>query len=520
MHAEPHLAALHRTALGRPGLDRVIAVAALVAFVGVTHYQTVASMVAIWLRNETFAHGFIVVPLFLYLVWRRRAVLATLRPVPCLPALAGMALAAAVGWLGDRINAVSVTQLAMVALVPLGVWTVLGTRIARELSFPLAFLFFAVPIGEFLEAPMTDWTANFTVLAIRASGVPILREGNMFTIPTGQWSVVEACSGLRYLIASTLVGVLFAYLSYRSFRRRAAFIAASIVVPIIANWLRAYLIVMLGHLTDNRLAVGVDHLIYGWIFFGAVMLLLFHVGARWREDVAGPSPGEPQTAWMPAAGRASPALPWAGAAAVALTLSSAMLQAQSGVDTPPSQVRLAPVPGDGSWMRVDGTWSQWHPDLAGPTAQLRETLARGDARIGLHVALFQDQSRRAKAVASVNQLVQSTNPAWMRTRAGTDRLEQAGNGFDVATATVASRSERLAVWQWFWVDGHVAANRYEAALRQALAALRGRDEAVAWVVIYTAAGSDEARARNVLSDAAATIAPQVDAMLRQATETR
>ncbi len=41
---------------------------------------------------------------------------------------------------------------------------------------------------------------------------------------------------------------------------------------------------MLGHLSDNRLAVGVDHLIYGWLFFGLVMLLLFWIGARWRED--------------------------------------------------------------------------------------------------------------------------------------------------------------------------------------------------------------------------------------------
>jgi len=39
-------------------------------------------------------------------------------------------------------------------------------------------------------------------------------------------------------------------------------------VPIIANWLRAYMIVMIGHLSGNKLAVGVDHLIYGWLFFG------------------------------------------------------------------------------------------------------------------------------------------------------------------------------------------------------------------------------------------------------------
>ena len=83
--------------------------------------------------------------------------------------------------------------------------------------------------------------------------------------------MVEACSGLRYLIASLMIGVLYAAISYRSAWRRAAFIAASILVPLLANWLRAYMIVMLGHLSNNTIAVGVDHLIYGWLFFGIVM---------------------------------------------------------------------------------------------------------------------------------------------------------------------------------------------------------------------------------------------------------
>ena len=62
-------------------------------------------------------------------------------------------------------------------------------------------------------------------------------------------------------------------------------------MPIVANWLRAYMIVMLGHLSNNRIAVGVDHMIYGWIFFGVVMLLLFWVGSLWQEaDARAPLP--------------------------------------------------------------------------------------------------------------------------------------------------------------------------------------------------------------------------------------
>src|SRR4029077_2223580 len=120
----------------------------------------------------------------------------------------------------------------------------------------------------------------------RASGVPVYREANHFSIPSGRWSVVEACSGIRYIIASVMVGTIYAALAYSSMRRRALFIVASILVPVVANWLRAYLIVMLGHLSNNRIAVGVDHLIYGWVFFGIVMALLFWVGSFWQQDPA------------------------------------------------------------------------------------------------------------------------------------------------------------------------------------------------------------------------------------------
>ncbi len=141
-----------------------------------------------------------------------------------------------------------------------------------------------MPIGEALIPPLMDWTADFTVAALKLSGIPVYREGTFFTIPSGNWSVVEGCSGLRYLIASITVGALYAYLSYRKLWKRVLFVALSVIVPIIANGLRAYMIVMIAHLSDMKLALGVDHLIYGWVFFGVVMLLLFWVGSYWRDD--------------------------------------------------------------------------------------------------------------------------------------------------------------------------------------------------------------------------------------------
>src|SRR5215472_6142797 len=250
------------------------------------YWRTAASMVAIWWRSETFAHGFVVIPICLWLAWRRREELGTVEMKPWWQGLAGILVAGGLWLVASAADALSAKQFAFVLMIEAAIVTVIGLRAARVLVFPLAFLFFAVPIGEVLVPTLIQWTADFTVAALRASGIPVYREANHFVIPSGTWSVVETCAGLRYLIASLMVGTLYAALAYRGALRRAAFIAASILVPIVANWLRAYLIVMLAHLSNNKIAVGVDHLIYGWIFFGLVMLLLFWVGSFWQESDA------------------------------------------------------------------------------------------------------------------------------------------------------------------------------------------------------------------------------------------
>lgn len=248
------------------------------------YLPTFASMVAIWMVSDTFAHGFLIAPISLWLVWRDRARLAQIPVAPCYPALV-LVLGAAALWLIAHLVSVQVVQqIAVVSVLIAALWTLLGTAMVRALMFPLGFLFLAVPMGIGLEPPMMDLTAEYTVWLVRLSGVPVYRENLFFMLPSGNWSVVEACSGVRYLIASFTLGLLYAYLSYRSPWRRGLFVLAAIIVPIVANVLRAYGIVMIGHLSDMQLATGVDHLIYGWVFFGVVMLLLFWIGGFWQES--------------------------------------------------------------------------------------------------------------------------------------------------------------------------------------------------------------------------------------------
>ncbi len=256
---------------------------ATIAWVLFWYWDTAQAMVAIWARSDTYAHAFVVPPISLWLIWRKRKELALLTPEPTLWFILPIG-ATAFFWLMGELTAVNaLTQFALVATLILAIISILGPRVSRAIAFPLAFLLLSVPVGDFMLPKLMEWTAWFTILALRASGIPVYQDGLQFVIPSGNWSVVEACSGIRYIIASVTVGTLFAYLNYVSLRRRLIFIALSFIVPVFANWLRAYMIVMIGHFSGNTLAVGVDHLIYGWVFFGIVIMAMFAIGARWSE---------------------------------------------------------------------------------------------------------------------------------------------------------------------------------------------------------------------------------------------
>lgn len=480
------------------------------ALLAASYWDTGAAMVFIWNRSETFAHAWVVPPISAWLVWRLRADLAVLSPRPGLRWLWLMPPLGLLWMLGELAAANAPTQFALVGMFVLMVPALLGTEVARRIAFPLGFLFFAVPFGDFLTPWLMERTADFTVIALRASGIPVFREGLQFVIPSGSWSVVQACSGIRYLMASVMVGTLFAYLNYRSHNKRWVFVGVSIVTPLVANWLRAYMIVMLGHLSGNELAVGVDHLIYGWVFFGIIMLAMFMIGARWTD--ADP---EPQPAPAGAARAASPAR-WSGACALALLLLALppVLRAQAeqaGSHVEP--VLAAPALPGWTWQAEPLT--NWKPHFENPSTAVhgRFVPQAGGPAVGVYIGYYRDQSQGRKLVTSVNQLAGGdTENGWTQTAAGQAVLDaptgpqpwRTGELRGQSLSQVSgggSQAPRLRVWQIYWINGRPFISDWQAKLHGALQSLLGRGDDAAVVLVYadkTVAGPDDAVLRDFL----------------------
>lgn len=480
------------------------------------YWRTAWGMVAIWSRSETYAHGFVVPFISLWLVWRLRAVLAPMVPRPGRLAWLPM-LGAALLWLaGDLVAVNAATQLALVALIVLAVPAVLGWRVARVLVFPLGFLFFAVPLGDFMLPRLMDWTAHFTVLALRVSGIPVYQEGLQFVIPSGRWSVVEACSGIRYLIASVTVGSLFAYLSYQSTRKRLLFVAFAIAVPLLANWVRAYLIVLLGHVSGNELATGVDHLIYGWVFFGLVIAVMFWVGARWSD----PAPAPRQRLALATGQEFLHEIGLKRPSIMRLPLIFLMVMAPHlvlavmglGRQTQPVQwVSPAVV---APWHAAATPPSTWVPAFQNASATFNAGLVDAQGQlVGLHVSYYRLQDYERKLVSSENVLVAGKDTTWERVQGGgTVDARLQGAALRVQSAVLRQQapslgqaSERFLVWRFYWVHGRFMASDLIGKLQGALGRISGWGDDGANIAIYTPWSVFESQA-----DAAARLQAYLD----------
>lgn len=454
-----------------------------------------SGMVAIWSRSDTFAHAFLVPPIAFWLIWRRRDALRAAVPRPQ-PWLLLPVAVLAFGWLvGELAGANAVTQACSVLGIVLAVPALLGVGVARLIAFPLAFLLFMVPTGEFVMPTLMQWTADVTVASLRALGIPVYREGLTFVIPSGTWSVIEACSGVRYLIASFMVGTLFAYLQYRSTARRIVFSLVALAVPIVANWARAVIIVLLGHLSNNRLAAGVDHLIYGWVFFGAVISLMFVIGARWSESPAA-APAPPPVVARGGAGAGEPILLWGTSLALVLVWAAPQV-ALGGRDAGaplPQSLALPALAASPAATAAAG--EPFEPIFEGATAQATRTFETDAGAVTVQVAYYRHQAAGRKLASSENMLTSPTGKVWRGVAAGERELAIGDRRVTVRTAEV--RRDRIGrtaaepphqVRQVLWADGRLTGSATVAALYAVRGELLGRgDDAAA--ITFSMPGSE------------------------------
>ena len=498
--------------------NALISFGLLLLTVAVLYWETAASIVAIWIRSETYTHGFLILPISFYLVWQRRAQLRQMVPAPNLLALPVLAVSLLL-WLAAWIAEVQlIQQLVFVGFIPILVVLLFGTAVAKAMMFPLGYLIFAVPFGEFLVAPLQDQTAWFAVQALILSGVPVYWEGLYLTIPGGHFVVAEGCSGIRYLIASIALSSIYAYITYRSYWRRAGFILLGVIVPIVANGIRAYGIVMIAYLSDMRIATGVDHILYGWVFFGVVMLLLFWFGSLWREpsvdDVSALKNPQADVAVSPS--NAYQMIVVSALAIVFLasgTYASSLLNNSSAVTG--QEVHLELPASSGAWTGPITSDDTWQPAYTGADTVIYRQYQHQAETVYFYVAYYGRQDNGKELVGSLNRVYDQEQ--WRRVQDNRVSVTLlSGENVSVSETDIRSADKRRIVWHWYNINGTVTANRVVAKILEAWERLRNRKVDAMLVVVAKDYEIDPQESRDRLKDFLGSIGADITVINRAA----
>ena len=453
---------------------------------------TVGDLVNLWWNGYGFSHGFLVPLVSLYLAWLQGP---TLRRIPVAPALwPGLLLAGVATLLLLASQAGGVVTTAGIALILVLAGLVLllcGWGYLKALAFPLAYLIFMTPVLDFLTEPL-EWpfqllTANMSVTMLQALGIPVLLENSIYIIlPTVTLEVARECSGAGLLIAVLAIGLPLASLTLRAWWSRITLVVSSVMVAIMANWIRVAVMGVYAQAGGKDLH-GPYHILQGlfvdWVAFA---FLFAGVWLLSRLEKAAPTPvltrKQGSSSGFIVPGAAWNRAWWLGS----LTLAAAAMFLYS-LDRGATGLKkdLATFPAVvGEWV-IDHTLKE---DAFVGLPAVDDSLARtyrapDGRRVHLYVAYTTTQ-RQGKELVGMATVPLHEKAVATDLRVGTSSLP--------ANRTFIDKSHRqIPAVFWYHIDGMSYADRAQAKLATITQAfLRGRTDG-ALVLVSAAPRTDQ-----------------------------
>lgn len=516
--------------INNPAASRLAVLAGIAILVVVAYSHSYASMWALW-QTSDHRHGLLVFPIAAFLVWRLRWEIAEQTIAADIRALPVLAIAA-VAWALARLAGIQVLEhLLVLAMIPASVFALMGPSVFRTLLFPLAFLMLAVPVGDALVPYLMVITADISMLLFDLTGISVVREGQYFSLHGGDFVVADVCSGNRYLITGVMVSLLFGYLAYTSVQKRLILLFVTAAALILTNGIRAFIVMAVASATDMQVLGGRDHIYFGWLLFGIVMILILWIGARYEDMPEGASEEQKKAVVAEASHAALPIIAALGlvmlavtvkplqadfgelgamlAAAAALLVFIFVLARQHGLALPHDDTQtlrrrgrlriaslaaglagiavLVAVPrfviaieaSEPSSLDAEafrpmpdceslGPWrSPWRPRFENPAVEWSTAFDCEGQVINVYIAAYASALQGAELVTSMHYVVP---PSWDRF---IEAREQVSAGrFDVAEIILSRSRYDSIVWQWYAVGDVSTTSALKTKVQQILALLR------------------------------------------------
>lgn len=344
---------------------------------------------------RTYTHGWLIAAIVLWLLWRERSRMGI--PKPFLP---GVLLLVGFGliWLiAFRAGLQIVYQGLLPIIAASALLTCFGWRAARSMAFAVAYAYLAIPVFDAL-LPLLQWLSVFAVrFMLRITSIPAYFESNTFALPSGTFEIADGCSGLHFFIVALSLSLLHGEINRDRLGMRIRLVAFALVLAVLTNWLRIYILVVVGHLSEmQHYLVATEHYSFGWYLFAGVMTIYFLVTRRW--PLSADTVEAHETAKAPAA-----AMPVLGVslAAIGVLLPSLLLLGDANQASAQSLQSLQPRTPAG-WQAAELESVDWRPKFAAADQERFMEFRSDTAVVQTYTALYAQQRQGKEVVGYGN----------------------------------------------------------------------------------------------------------------------
>lgn len=254
---------------------------------GFLFWGTINGMVMQWSNDENYSHGFIIPLVSGYLVWMERERLAgtPLRSSPggLLLLLFGLFVFLA----GYTAQIEFVERLALWLVLGGALLYALGGDMFKKTWFPYVYLLFMIPLPyvlyDSIAFPLKLFITEYSVVAVKMMGIPVLREGNIIHLTNTTLEVADACSGIRSIISLLALSTALAYFTQNGWLKKTVLVLLAFPIAVIANSIRVIGTAALAHSYGADVARGFFHEFAGLAIFALAFVMLLGSAAALKK---------------------------------------------------------------------------------------------------------------------------------------------------------------------------------------------------------------------------------------------
>lgn len=451
------------------------------------YWHSISDLITLWNEDDTYSHGFIIPLLSVYLLTKQTHNFSQINFKPAFFLLLPLVLSLAL-WLLATITDTRTIELTLLPLILFLIYSSIGGYKLSTLLIPsVCILLLAVPIWGVLTPLFQTMAVSVNEFALRLSGIPTYINDTTVSIPPGVFEIEGGCSGIRYLIVTLVIGSFYSFTTFKTRRSVLIMLMVSFILPVVFNWVRIYVIILIGYFTEMKSEYVSDHANLGWVLYGISLIPLFFIARKITLSEKNISRSaiktETKTQNYPHYFILLP---------LSLLISAPLFTAYLD-HSENNTLNKITLPGASPPWQGPIHFNEWQPDYNGASIE-KNSLYIGmnnTADVSLHIFYYGQETQGAELINELNTI------------ASTDQIISQQivklDTHDVVETSIINNNKKRLIWYWYFINNRYTTRAVIAKLLQSNERISGNIHS-SLIAISTECHSQCISAKHTLED--------------------